>query len=120
MNSLSAQALTFIIFFWGGIIEAVLGEIIFVLRRLFKNALAAVIITDIIFALMAAVIIIICSRLAGYGEIRFYSLLSFVLGYITVFFTVRARLSKFLDMIYTFVSKLKQKRQQKKEQSMQE
>ncbi len=89
MTISSQQGLVFLAFLFGGIVVSLVYELIYTFKIISHNAIYNFFI-DFLLMLIYGAGLLICAFLINYGEIRFYSLFSYILGV----FLLRAVLGK--------------------------
>lgn len=76
------------------------------LDLLLKKNKYVLIITDIAVCIVLAFLFLVCINTFNYGEFRFYELLGFLLGIILEQISLNKLVEKFLNMIYTMLTKV--------------
>lgn len=74
--------------------------------KLFKNKKAIVIVTDILFFVVAAILFLTCINLFNFGEFRLFELLGFALGIVLEQISVNKIVEKAFKMLYTLFAKM--------------
>lgn len=100
------QIYCFFIFIVVGIIISVLFDIFRILRKVFKTPDIVTYIEDIIFGVMAGVIIIYSIFKFNNGEIRSYLFIGIFIGILSYLFTISKVFIKCGDKILTFLKKI--------------
>lgn len=100
------QIYCFFIFIVVGIIISILFDVFRILRKVFKTPDFITYIEDIIFGVLAGVIIIYSIFKFNNGEIRSYLFVGIILGILFYLFTLSKMFIKFGDKILTFLKKI--------------
>ena len=72
----------------------------------FKKNKFVLIITDIAFLSISAILFVICINVFNFGEFRLFELLAFALGIVIEQKTINNLVEKFLILIYNFFTKI--------------
>ena len=102
MTLYESQAFVFLVMVYGGIVTGLVYEFYRLLRRIFGTGRIVTAVFDILFVLCAFFIFAYILYLANAGQLRFYLLLGYVLGFLLYVFGI----SRLLNTIYRQIHKL--------------
>lgn len=100
------QIYCFFIFIVVGVIISILFDIFRILRKVFKTPDIITYIEDIIFGVLAGIIIIYSIFVFNNGEIRSYLFLGIIIGILVYLFTLSKIFVKFGNKILTFLKNI--------------
>jgi hypothetical protein len=72
----------------------------------FKKSKIAVLVTDIVFCVLCAILFLICINIFNFGEFRLFELLGYALGIALEQFSLNKIVEKIFQMLYTFFIKV--------------
>ena len=103
---INTQLLSFIAYLFSGIIICIVFDLFRSLRKGIKTSNIATYIEDVLFWVIAGLVILFVVNKYNYGELRVYTFLAMMLGAIVYFFTISKYFIKFLLNIILMIKKI--------------
>ncbi len=100
------QPVTFLACLGAGVAAALIYCFCYLVRYFAKNRKAVELATDLFFMLSAATLYLTALFFSGFGEIRLYTILGFLIGFFLLYFLLRP-LKKTAPLLYARLQKLK-------------
>ena len=104
----SGQGLVFLAFLSGGVVAGILYETLGIVKKI-PLGIVFFVISDALAVLMCAALYTVFSRIFVYGEMRFYSVISYILGFVLLKKTLQKPFMRFQDAVYNRICTLAKK-----------
>lgn len=114
MFAAQGQHLVFLAFFAGGLVSGLIYELLYFARAMFAFRRWAEIVADLVFMAAAGVMVLVVAAKSSYGQIRLYSVLSYIFGYFLEYGTLHKHFAKLSIKVYNHFTALKNKLKQTK------
>lgn len=108
MFATQGQFLELLACIFGGIVIGIIYDVLHFsdVPKFNKWVVAAI---DVVFVVLGTAVFVLVTYLASFGEVRFYSVLGFVIGFIAERFSIKILVAKAVRAVYNYIIKIKNK-----------
>lgn len=100
MFAADGQHLIFLAFFAGGMVCGLVYELLYFVRVVLGGGKIVGFAADLVFAVCAGAVLVFVAAKASYGQIRLYSVLSYIFGYFLEYGALHKRFAKLSGKVY--------------------